>query len=1385
MVLMHRKDIIERYGIDPGENASVVPKGDPTAAINVVPDDEKIEAPSQETAHAGMVNNLAAGALKSLSSDPIGLYGLSAGLAWWAKEKVKGNSDATFAEGLYKEGGIKQVESHLEQHRQQLRDEHPDWNEEAISDAMSRYAATPEYFEFNTGQMTPALRSSLRLAYDINKSTGVNKTPYQESFTDDTVQTLGGLLTPFGALKVGEVAQKFATKAAMKVTNEAIAQGVGKAARVAGNVLDWTVVPGTNLAPGQIAGNLAGGMVLDEVQRHVTGDPTLLPSGEALLEYRKDVGQVPQDAGLPPQLDVPAQPAPLPIDPNIARNTTVNAGLGTAATVAAGAGLLALGARAALRGRVAPNVPIGEPGIATDIAISRNRVGIGPSEDPSRIGRAVKTVDQQLDIDAPALQQAREQGIEPQIQAELGQYLTPHGQQLTFKNVWENGVLPENGRATPVAENFGIFAGADAEAQRLHDDGITAQNVLNTIERSRLQAVAEANIAQRNLLNNPLDPNVVATAQEANRINRLWQSYDPAIRRYLPDTDEAQLQRMVADARSDPVARALMDNYSEIKETTNRTLYEGGIITRDEMIRRNRDEPLHTGLHEYDPTVKQKYDPTQGRTTRIGEPDIRVRDPLPPMASARLSLEIAARAAANETGKRNAIRSMEASDPTGNLVRVFPANADTNPHHGTPVRFYERGEELVAQFARKDVADALNQAPIDRGWAWNFANTIRLAAQMGYIGLVKGPAQSLTTFMYNAGTGWAAQRAGTSIGFTSQLLRHVAPTSRIVSGIADVVDSINIPERMLAYGITAIDAARLKASYAVGQKMMIQSVTQGGVFGTIARQLPNGPQALAAIGGRLKAYHDSSWMMYWSRWGESGAHPSVFDKDIFSQRYMRDVQRWARGTPHGMRYQWFGLKPLFNAEMAILNHIGALHQMTEVARGVRSGTPLNDARVTVENARISGGNMSAMPGNKVLQGGSALFPFFRISIAAGRYVFHALSSRGAWDSGLVATRMAAIGAAMVASQQQIEGLGLGNWFYEEMNDFERLGKYWMLKGQHWADILQGKKPNLDMENPKNNFYEIPLPWELAPFYGTMMYGMEQFGWLNRGSNRGNTTAEKDLLFNITQATSISSSPAVNAITIPLLGQKFDMSNLAKGRSPLTTIHESRGQLGTLPSGIPSVGAELFRALFGFNADLAINSLDAGIQNYKKTDGLVSATHRAWDEGSNIVKETFPSVPMLWDAVKKHYNFDAMSSENARMRTVAKDLETAYQNTFTGAGAMRGENRKKVVDDQVAEMLAVTHSFFQKGGLPKIQKRINEVNNQIDDLKASKGEKSYEQVEKERLDLIKELKVWYVEQNDIIKSYEEYLRDQYKDRLQAEGLEPNIDNVVKLVKKYSG
>jgi hypothetical protein len=119
--------------------------------------------------------------------------------------------------------------------------------------------------------------------------------------------------------------------------------------------------------------------------------------------------------------------------------------------------------------------------------------------------------------------------------------------------------------------------------------------------------------------------------------------------------------------------------------------------------------------------------------------------------------------------------------------------------------------------------------------------------------------------------------------------------------------------------------------------------------------------------------------------------------------------------------------------------------------------------------------------------------------------------------------------------------------------------------------------------------------------------------------------------------------------------------------------------------------------------------------------------------------------MLWDAVKKHYNFDAMSSENARMRTVAKDLETAYQNTFTGAGAMRGENRKKVVDDQVAEMLAVTHSFFQKGGLPKIQKRINEVNNQIDDLKASKGEKSYEQVEKERLDLIKELKVWYVEE----------------------------------------
>ena len=101
MVLMHRKDIIEQYGFDPAEDSSVVPKAaGPTAPINVVPDDKKLEEPSSETpTAANPASNLAAGWLRGFVAEPLKTVGLATALAYWANQRAKGNKDATFAEG--------------------------------------------------------------------------------------------------------------------------------------------------------------------------------------------------------------------------------------------------------------------------------------------------------------------------------------------------------------------------------------------------------------------------------------------------------------------------------------------------------------------------------------------------------------------------------------------------------------------------------------------------------------------------------------------------------------------------------------------------------------------------------------------------------------------------------------------------------------------------------------------------------------------------------------------------------------------------------------------------------------------------------------------------------------------------------------------------------------------------------------------------------------------------------------------------------------------------------------------------------------------------------------------------------------------------------------
>ena len=470
MVLMRRKDIIEQYGIDPLEQPkegglSVVPKNDEgsTAAITVTEGDKEPDQPNKERESAGVGANLLAGAFKGFLSDPAMLAGLGYGIYYWASKKMAGEK-ADFAEGLYKDGGLEEVKKHINEKYQQLKADHPEMNDAALRQAMEDYTATPEFFQFNTDHMINTLGRGLKMANDINQKVGVNKTPDQENFTDDMVQTIGSVLTPLGALQVGKVAQTFAKRATKPIVGEVLSSAIGQAAKVTGNLAEMTVVPGIGkLTPGNVAGNVVGGAVIDEAMRTATGDPTVL-GGDALQEFFKFQNELPNE-------DVPTQP--IGVDPeqqNIINslsddekvelhrylNTNKSeAGVGAAGLLAAGLAAV-LGSRGALRGRVAPTIPPVNPrSAAEDFALRRSvETGLNAPVDPNPIHRAIEGVDRALAEEAPIEQLGRELGVEEEMQQGMGQLLSARGQNTVATNFLNHGILADNQFVEPPTLHF-------------------------------------------------------------------------------------------------------------------------------------------------------------------------------------------------------------------------------------------------------------------------------------------------------------------------------------------------------------------------------------------------------------------------------------------------------------------------------------------------------------------------------------------------------------------------------------------------------------------------------------------------------------------------------------------------------------------------------------------------------------------------------------------------------------------------------------------------------------------------------------------------------------------------------------------------------------------
>lgn len=408
MPLMTRKEIIDTYGFDPGDdpNTSVYQKGNniddvEPITLNIPRTNDAARQGSsststddqdtKETPSAPFLNMVGSGAIRGFISDPL----LLAGMAVAGLEAAF--TDNTFKEGLYKEGGLEKVQQHLQQYADSLPQ---GYSPEEKKRKIREYQASPEFFQFHTDQMASMYGTGMKMAATVNGWLGIEKTPEQETWQDDAAQILGSVVIPSPAI-IARTVGKLAA---------ATGKATPKLAELAAKGVDAVVLPGTSAAhytPGVLASSTGVGLGINEVARGLSGDPTV--TGGDAFTPRLPTG------GFADPNTTDTSPRPVEVATSLA-------------ALATAAGVLSR----AFRGKVDPPSlnPINSGSLSFDEQVIRNaeRMGMEPPTDPGMTARLSAAINADSEVERLARDAASravdrgEQSIPPVPQGYVRMY---------------------------------------------------------------------------------------------------------------------------------------------------------------------------------------------------------------------------------------------------------------------------------------------------------------------------------------------------------------------------------------------------------------------------------------------------------------------------------------------------------------------------------------------------------------------------------------------------------------------------------------------------------------------------------------------------------------------------------------------------------------------------------------------------------------------------------------------------------------------------------------------------------------------------------------------------------------------------------------------------
>lgn len=1402
MPYMTREEIVKRYGFDPGvdENQSVFVKNPEGEEANTPPLELRLpkeEAPAPrewtepshyqernaETPTANPAKMLASGAIRGWVSDPLLLAGVAmAGLSA-ASGKITGAEGSfveQFKKGLYKPGGLEDVQNHLREKQSELYKEHPDWDSDQIHHEMLKYQASKDFFQYHTTKMATAYGLGMDMAARTNGMLGIAKTPEQETWMDEAAQILGQVITPsFGVFNKGvSVAAKTLGATAPKSV-ELLAKGA-----------DILALPGTatsHYTPGVLAGSLGAGVAINEGVRALSGEPTAIGGG-AFTPRDRFIGG--------PTTDPAAQgPGPRPSD-------YILPGAGAVA------GAAVLGRTLRGRPRINLNPISAGPQIPEQAAAERARIGMEPFRDDPNLAQQPVSVEglsrainewepvERLarDVVRRAEERAQQAGVAPHVtqdalevdvQAAHGMDISRHSRDSAISLAREEGRFPDKSRAETTIRML------EQRAQTASPES------LNTFKET-VGAVKEADLRLRGTIDlmgeyqtKPNDPVILRSL--AGRL-----ADDPNSRPHLTGWSDRDIGNRVTKAMADPEAYEMLQMYADINRSINRYRYNAGLTTQEQYLAQQA-RPFHTPLYEFS---GENYDPGRqaARWVDPANPGIRPNNIPDPFSGINLNMAMAIDEGKINTGKRRVIDQLMAADTQGEFLRHLGPAAQFDKRPAGSVAVYKSGREELYQFSRASVADALQAQPLTLGPYASVANNFRGWFHYMTTGPIMGgiPTAIRSSLLYDVSAGYTTARQGRSFGYASKWGRALNAKfgdNRLVNQFIDTARAFDVTAPIQT--VAAVPQMIMwRTVDAVGRSMMDAAINKSGLFAAIAKT-PAGRQWLQDAGAGMAQAVERSLYGIMKHGNVLQPHAMMHDSFVVKNRYEQFIAENMNARRD------FTLKRGFQAVttpwMALIDNIhnsakyafyGSNYVVLEARYG-RGNIPEHELTRLAEETRRMSGDIQAHGGSAHYNAAMATTPYGNIALQANRHLLHAAFAQGSKQSFDVALRLSVLGGTAYAGMTYVRALGdeAVDWYWNGLNEWERWGTTQIPSFESFLHMAKtGQWMPFNRERPLDSFMAIGsqmprMAAELVPFYQIGLAAAEHVGLIDRGKNTARGSAMKDWLGTVAGSVGIGSSQLIS-VPMAIAGYKADFLNPLRGRGIATEIKGPKGEDGRTPGGIPVVAAEMAKALYGTGIDALIQSTDAGLQGIERGNSFMEALGRAGLEArTKLVDERYPSVPGLWKASEKVYGSNAEGTRIKNMEQTERDIEKTWQTEF-GKGLINLPEAGRIRDPDVRMTVAYAHGFFGKGGWKKLSEQRTMLEQAKSNLDAQKDRYTPEQINERKRQYDIQIRGVQSKMIPVIELYEKAMGEgRMGEAFKRHGLEPRLESVPALVGAY--